>query len=1023
MIRFSLRYSFLFFALFVATACTRGQDDRVSLQSAAPSSSVRDGKAEYVAVFRDAAEASGHRAEVREAGGRAEFLGAERNVLAVTVAEGALARLEVPKSALLGANSLVRIQVPRLAAVPADPAEELLTARRVVGVEELLKRVPAADGRGTKVAVFDTGIDFGVQGLNLTGFYDFTGFGIIAPAVLPSEAPQENYVVGGRTIAVDASVRAQKIQSAGVLSEAQASKDYLTEETDLNSNKKTDDVFPFIVGVNAQGQPAVWIDVDQDQKWTSAEELTDFNTTFKHIDTRKDVAPSGARPLAVTIRSASEVQFHSVPRGHGTSCAIIIAGNGYADGKLRGMAPQAQMVSYLLDNSGRDVYTMEQFLKMFLHAKEQKVDAISISYGFATADLASARFFGEFMDREIASAGIVIGIAAGNSGPGITSADADDYMPRHGFAVGAMISKDQARNVYGWLGPVEDTVISYSSVGPTRGGRQVPDVVSPLMTWVRGERGTEGDQFYGFGGTSSATPALVGATTALVSALKSSGEERIDARLLKLAVENTSRPLAGVEGLRQGSGLIDVNAAFDLYRTLAAELRAARQDPLRKTAFAYDLRASVPLEGAAYTAEGIRFASGQSGAIVTVAMSEESKKLVDPLTTVVPLEVVHAGTLFDTPTLVNLQAGGAQFAVNLRPALRETPGIHSDVISLVRPSDKTVLLKIPVVIYVPESVSTRGIAVDQKLAPFEVARRSVRLARASVLRFDGLLRELGAGRGGSVGVFIGNRHGVGVYSDRFAGGRAVQVVEFQTPVLPADDYEIVFYRSYGRPAVVGEARLSGIVRTPLTRLLGVGSPDTGKFSAAVEAQDQLTLKKATVTLLGTKTQTQLSRQLAPYKGGFEAFVGIIEFGEERKAFDVELAQLPVDAALEPFLNMEVAFVDSGTGETLSRNWIDMKSVGTGGVGIELKRAVPRVAVVAYPNVVNWSTVSTRKINLLAGLPAKTPVTAEWKPKDALELAPYQRARLDFDLPGFTDSSYGKIELFEDDSVKLETLGF
>ena len=44
-------------------------------------------------------------------------------------------------------------------------------------------------------------------------------------------------------------------------------------------------------------------------------------------------------------------------------------------------------VSFVLDATGQDVYTMEQFLSLFLMAKQQKVDAISISWGFATADL------------------------------------------------------------------------------------------------------------------------------------------------------------------------------------------------------------------------------------------------------------------------------------------------------------------------------------------------------------------------------------------------------------------------------------------------------------------------------------------------------------------------------------------------------------------------------------------------------------------------------------------------------------
>src|SRR5690606_31638393 len=113
--------------------------------------------------------------------------------------------------------------------------------------------------------------------------------------------------------------------------------------------------------------------------------------------------------------------------------------------------------------------------------------------------------------------GITIALANGNNGPGYNSAADVDYMPHSGFAVGAAITELQARNVYGWSGANGDHVVYYSSVGPTRGGRPVPDVVSPLITMVRNERGTGSARFYGFSGTSSATPALIGALTALRS--------------------------------------------------------------------------------------------------------------------------------------------------------------------------------------------------------------------------------------------------------------------------------------------------------------------------------------------------------------------------------------------------------------------------------------------------------------------------------------------------------------------------
>src|SRR6185295_19327879 len=297
-----------------------------------------------------------------------------------------------------------------------------------------------------------------------------------------------------------------KVQALGALDELALSRDYLAPTTvDLDANQKVD-AFPYAVGVNLEGKSAVWIDANRDGVWSQNEELTDFNTTYSYINMRTDTAASGARALAVTINSPTDVQFHSGIQDHATGCSLIIGGDGYAGGRLRGMAPGVELVSFVLDASGQDVYTIDQFMKTFLKARDLGVDAISISWGFSTADLASARFVADFIDKEIASKGIVVGIAAGNDGPGLGTAVPDDYIPHQGFGMGALVTEAQARNLYGWTGAKGDTVVFYSSFGPTRGGRLIPDVMSPLMTLVRhGTQATPGI-WYGFSGTSSATP-------------------------------------------------------------------------------------------------------------------------------------------------------------------------------------------------------------------------------------------------------------------------------------------------------------------------------------------------------------------------------------------------------------------------------------------------------------------------------------------------------------------------------------
>src|SRR3954466_15424341 len=113
-------------------------------------------------------------------------------------------------------------------------------------------------------------------------------------------------------------------------------------------------------------------------------------------------------------------------------------------------------------------------MKTFLKAKDLGVDAISISWGFSTADLASARFVADFIDKEIASQGIVVGIAAGNDGPGLGTATPDDYIPHRGFGLGGLGRGGQGGNFFRRAGARRRPVVFYSSFGPSRGGRQIP---------------------------------------------------------------------------------------------------------------------------------------------------------------------------------------------------------------------------------------------------------------------------------------------------------------------------------------------------------------------------------------------------------------------------------------------------------------------------------------------------------------------------------------------------------------------
>ncbi|MEQ1875766.1 MAG: S8 family serine peptidase [Bdellovibrionia bacterium] len=1025
---FLSRIIFLALASFALAACTPNSprnENTVADKLGTPSGE----KVDYVIDLKTKNDATAHANDARRSGATVELLDAEGRVLRV---KGPAGQLAVPNDALIANNVPLKIVRPQADVQPvevsADAAiESFMTGRKVVGVDDLVARIPEADGRKVTVAVFDTGIDFGVKGLQkhsdgrqkLVGFYDLTGFGAVGTAALVDTDTASRVVVDGVAIEIDSTIGAQKIESKGVIDELQLAKDYLAGEggVDIDSNGEVNNKFQFLYGVNADGKPAVFVDVNRDGKISdrAKEELTDYNTTFKYVDMRPEVSPSGARALAVSI-VGGKVQFHSVIGGHGTSCAIIIAGENFANGKLRGMAPKADLVGFVLDVTGQDVYTLDQFTKMFLKAKEVKVDAISISWGFATADLKSARFVSEFLDREIASAGISIGIAAGNEGPGISTAAADDYIPRNGFGVGAYVSVEQARNVYGWTGATENSIIWYSSMGPTRGGRQIPDVVSPLMSWVRGERGIAAPQFYSFSGTSSATPAMIGATSALVSAIKAKGM-KVDLRILKLALQQSASPLDNVIAVRQGAGLINVNAAFDVYAGLIKELTAAQADTTKSTAFPVELKVSTQLENQQLKGEGIHFKNYRPSAVIDLALSEESKKLVDQLTYTESLQISHGGKFMTTPAVVPVQVNGGRFAIGFDQSKMSQPGSYNDVIKIVR-ADGVVLARIAVVVEVP-ALSSQGLllAVNQEVNPFDTLRMPVKLERAGSLVFQGAVREVTGGERTFIGLHIRNKDGVVVSDNLIEHTRTVENFEIRTDSLPAGNYEAILFRHFGRPgAVLNKIALTAHLRVPFASLLAARQLGS-QVEVALRAEDNLAIETAKLTIEGRVISSTLTKQLSNVAR--PGFYGELDLGKKLESVQLRLRQSAGDSVLESMLHMSVALVDRESGQPSHRGWSNIVESGSPMSETALAPAAQKLQVIAYPNIANWDSITTTDVVLDAGVLLETPLSAEQKLSTVLQ--PMQVTRILFDAANVPAKAFGSLELKNKAGQVLETV--
>ncbi|GAA0602717.1 S8 family serine peptidase [Kribbella sandramycini] len=233
--------------------------------------------------------------------------------------------------------------------------------------------------------------------------------------------------------------------------------------------------------------------------------------------------------------------------GHGTHVGSIIGGSGAAsDGKYRGVAPDAQLLSGKVceDRGCSD----SAILAGMDWAVREGAKIVNLSLG--GGDTPTIDPLEEAVNRLTAEHGTLFVIAAGNYGPDARSIDSP------GSAAAALTVGAVDRN---------DVLADFSGRGPTADQAPKPDVTAPGVDIVAAKSADGvigepvGDSYLKLSGTSMATPHVAGAAALLA-------QEHPDWRAdrLKAALMTTARPNADLSPLEQGSGRIDVAAARGL---------------------------------------------------------------------------------------------------------------------------------------------------------------------------------------------------------------------------------------------------------------------------------------------------------------------------------------------------------------------------------------------------------------------------------------------------------------------------
>lgn len=227
--------------------------------------------------------------------------------------------------------------------------------------------------------------------------------------------------------------------------------------------------------------------------------------------------------------------------GHGTHCAGIV---GSHDSYYKGVAPSCDLMGVKVLDAQGSGYDSD-IIAGIEWAVNNGADVISMSLGgraFTSPDLDPVCI----ACVEAWNAGVVVVVAAGNSGPRPRSIDSPGIEP----TIITVAAADD-KNTIDWT---DDDIAQFSSRGPTKYGDAKPDVAAPGVAIYSCEANTGG--WVSKSGTSMATPHVAGAVALILEAKPSYTPDTI-----KTILMNTANDL-GLDYNLQGAGQIDVWAAI-----------------------------------------------------------------------------------------------------------------------------------------------------------------------------------------------------------------------------------------------------------------------------------------------------------------------------------------------------------------------------------------------------------------------------------------------------------------------------
>lgn len=627
---------------------------------------------------------------------------------------------------------------------------------------------PAWDGRGVLIAILDSGIDPGVAGL-ATGTdgqpktLDLRDFSREGRVSLQRAARRGDTLwIGDRRVLGASRVAALAGDApiwGGAVLERVLGK---APSADINGNGRVGDTLLVVVTKATSG----WIllgDTDGDGTLSDERPVRDYlvgRELFGWYQQAGADPRSGAAPVNIAANFADSADAPLLDlffdtSGHGSHVAGIAAGhNLYGVTGFDGVAPGARIIGLKIANdahgavsvTGSMVRAVEYAIRF---ARERAMPlVINLSFGVGNENEGTARIDALIDSMLAASPEVVMTVAAGNDGPGLSTLGFPGSASRV-ISVGATLPAVFAGGRPGDVGA--ETVASFSARGGESSG---PDVVLPGVAYSTVPNYSAGEEQEV--GTSMASPYAAGLAARLMSGLRAGGRT-VPARMIKQAFRNGSHALMSASALDQGAGLPDITRAW---QWLAVPHDVAE--------LAVDV-GSVKGRGAVY------LAANPDGTVARALGARVVLRRIDAASPITVRLRTEASWL-QLPETITLANGRGEFTVSVQAGATPGPGTLSGEIRVEGP-DETAgpLAIIPVVVRSPVSVAGTRTPVNLNIAAGGIGRvfvpadsgRGFQVETATLRDADRVIvalhepggmpfrddRTIAAGFGGSAGLY------------------------------------------------------------------------------------------------------------------------------------------------------------------------------------------------------------------------------------------------------------------------------